>query len=150
MSVIQVREEEAEPQFAVIPADKAFEMWPYINEHFDRALEHAYDNLPAEHVLARVLTGELYLMVVTRDADIVASFTFERVQNRAGATLHCMTLAGEDVDWWVDPFIATWKKLAREMGCNRISIKGRRGWERYAREKGFKHMYTIMHQELEK
>lgn len=149
IEVIHIDEQDPRPEFAIIQAEDAVALWPEIKLHFEKALEYGHDGTKPEHVLARVLTGDLYLLVVTNGGEILASFTFERCSSKdGGSTLHCMTLAGIDMDQWVDGFIDVWKRLARELQCDRISIKGRKGWQRFALKKGFKHQFTIMYQEL--
>lgn len=149
VEVYNIDGQDPEPAFAILAPADAIALWPEIREHFEAALGFAHDRTTPEHVLARVLTGDLYLLVVSSADFLVASFTFERVQNRDGYTLHCMTLAGEDMESWVDQFLDIWKQLAAELGCSRISIKGRAGWQKFALKKGFKHQYTIMYQEVQ-
>lgn len=147
MQVVEMARDHG-PEFSILTGQIAIKLWPDLEATIEKALAFAYDDATAEQVLAKVLLEELYLLVITRDNKIQATATLERVQRKSGATLHCMTLGGDDLESWVDQFIDTWKVLAADLQCDRISIKGRAGWQRYAKAKGFKHMYTIMYQEV--
>ncbi len=135
--------------FASVDAKNVLGVWPTIKPMIERALEHDYDGMTPEQVLARILLDDLTLLLVERGGEIIACMTLEWI-HRTERICHCMTFAGGDMESWVDEFIETWRKLAKELNCRYLSIKGRKGWEKYsARRFGFKHAYTQMFLDLE-
>lgn len=132
----------------MVPTDQLPELWPQVEPYIARALEHDYDGMTTNQVLGRLLMQQLDLIMVTRYDQLVACMTLEPVQ-RNKRILHCMTFAGDDMEGWVDDFMAYWKEIAKKLDCQYISIKGRKGWERYAAKRfGFTHAYTQMFYEI--
>ena len=150
MRIYEAREESGSVQVAAIPAELAEEFFPNVEEYAIRALNHAYDGMTVETLIKRIIEGNLILVVVTVEGEIRASMTVELCEIPMGRIAHCMTLSGDDLESWVDEFIDTWKALGEALDCDAITIKGRAGWERYARRYGFKHMYTNMYLPLSK
>lgn len=149
MSVAVVRKRDKGTMISVIDNDTAIGLWPTIGEHFKRSLEAAHDDMTEHTLLAMTLDGRLIPLVICHDDVIVGSALLEIATFKTKRVLHCIHFAGDEMELWVDEWMETWKALARELGCNVISIKGREGWARYARKHGFKHTYTIMHLEVE-
>jgi hypothetical protein len=130
--------------FGIMP-EQATEYWPQVEPFAAMALEHAVDGMTTADVLDRIVDGSLVLIVVTDDiGKAIASMTLEVVDQPRGRICHCMTLGGIDLEIWVHEYIGVWKQIARELDCDYITIKGRAGWEKYARKFGFEHQYTIM------
>ena len=44
---------------------------------------------------------------------------------------------GSGMDKWLDYSLATFEQLARDAGCNKISIGGRPGWVKLGKSRGF-------------
>ncbi len=63
-----------------------------------------------------------------------------------GEICECFGLSGtfEDAQAKVDCY----KALALSLGFKRATIHGRKGWERQAKQWGFKHLYSIMEVDL--
>ena len=133
----------------VTPAD-ALKIWPEIERFAKEALAHAFDDMTSEEVLGWILSDRLLLLVITVDDRIVGAATLEIVDKLSGRVCHCMTFAGDDLETWESAWMDIWERVAREYGCNQITIKGREGWGRYARQRlGFSHVYTMMVKSLE-
>ena len=144
-------EEQQKPvyTFGVVDSDNVLRIWDDVEPIIARALQHDYDNMTTNQILARILLNDLTLVLVESNGSIVACMTLEYVQ-RVQRICHCMTFAGDDMANWVDEFIDTWREIGRETGCKYLSIKGRKGWERYsARRYGFTHAYTQMYLDIE-
>lgn len=150
MNILRTEIETAAPDliFSVIDPSSAVAMWPDISHFADDALEFAFDGMKAEDVLSWIVSGRLVLVVLTRDQEIIASMTLEIVERDHEKICHCLTFAGDDLESWIDQWLDIWETIARELGCQKITIKGREGWARYARRLGFQHMYTSMFRDL--
>jgi hypothetical protein len=137
-----------EYRFAMLDREVALELWPEIEGLVGRALEYAFDGMQSAEILGRILTRQLYCLVVIDERNAIKGCATIEVYNAKVKTAHCVTFAGDDLEGWVDDWLEVWSTAARELGCSRISIKGRAGWERYAKRLGFEHTYTIMHKEV--
>lgn len=126
------------------------EVWPSVKQFAKDALRHAFDDMTARDLLEMILLGELLLVVIKQDQQTLGIAAFEISGSSKGDYLHCMIFAGDDMSTWVDQFMALWHMLARHYGCRWISIKGRKGWDRYASKRyGFEHCYTVMRKEVD-
>ncbi len=135
--------------FASVTPQNAVAVWDMVRPMIERALVHDYDGMTSEQILARILLDDLTLLIVERRGEIIACMTLEWVHRRE-RICHCMTFAGDDMETWVDDFIDAWRAIGKEAGCRYLSIKGRKGWERYAAKRfGFAHAYTLMYLDLE-
>ena len=130
--------------FSAVPPERARDLWPSIEHHAEMALSHAFDDMKPEHILGWILKDVLVLVIVTIDDKITASMTLEMVETKRGKICHIMTLGGSDMETWVDEWLKVWIAIAREQGADWITIKGREGWARFARRRGFEHEYTQM------
>lgn len=148
MKVVALQNEPGAVIISVIEGDVALGYWPILKDHFQASLEVAHDDMTHHNLLAMIMDGSLMLLVIHKDLELVGSACLEVVQLRKHKVLHCMHFAGDDLDAWADEWMITWKLLAKELGCDRITIKGREGWAKYARALGFEHTYTVMHYDL--
>ncbi len=150
MNILRTEIETAAPDiiFSIIEPESAVKMWPDIEHFANEALEFAFDGMKTEDLLSWIVTGRLVLVVLTRDQEIIASMTLEIVEHEHEKICHCLTFAGEDLESWVEQWLDIWEMIARELGCQKITIKGREGWARYARRHGFQHMYTSMFRDI--
>lgn len=138
-------------QFAVLDKGTILDYWGEAEPIIERALAHDYSGMTTAQILGRILMDDLQLIVVAPPAggDLVAVMTLEYV-NRRDRICHCMTFSGDDMKEWLDQWLEVWKILALEAGCKRLSIKGRKGWEKFAPRYGFEHEYTLMSLDLER
>ena len=141
---------ENKPQIlvATVTPDLALEVWSQAEPIIARALEHDYDDMTTNQILSRILRGDITLLIILSDGEIIACMTLEYVR-RVDRICHCMTFCGDDMFSWVESFMDAWRQIASETGCKYISIKGRKGWERYAKRFGFQHAYTQMYLNIE-
>ena len=149
MKILEAQIDQEPVKVCAVPAELAGEYWPNVERFATMALEHAADDMSTNDILERIVDGSLILVVVTDEDDQpIASMTLEIVNKPTGRICHCMTLAGVDLEKWVETYIRVWRAVAVELQCDRITIKGRAGWSKYAKRHGFKHQYTIMSLEV--
>ena len=149
MKILEAQVDRNPVRVVAIPANCAREYWPNVERFAESALQHAADNMTVQTVLEMIVSGNLILVVVTDERDVpLASMTFEVVDKPEGKICHCMTLGGDDLETWVEDFVEVWRAVAKQLDCKRVTIKGRAGWERYAKRFGFEHQYTIMSLEV--
>jgi hypothetical protein len=94
-----------------------------------KACERGGDGETAEWVREQVTKGEGFLLVLMPDGVTV----FER----DGNTLHAVTLAGSGMVRRAAGLVEAWKEVATHIGCNRLTLKGRKGWSRVFAPFGF-------------
>ena len=135
-------------KFAVVPSHLVEGIWDSVKRFVISALEFCYDDTTEYDLKQSIINNILLLVVITDNDKIVSSVTIEVSQLNGVKVCHIMTLGGEDIDSWINQFMRVWKAIAREQGCDFISMKGRPGWSRYAKKHGFTHQYTQMIQDI--
>lgn len=130
--------------FNVIPSEDAEQFWPNVREHCQAALVATFVDIPVERILELIVDGSIILVVVTIDDEIKASMTCEIIDTAAGKSCHIVTIGGEDLEQWAGEWLPVWIQIAREQGCNALTVKGREGWSRIGRRFGFEHQFTQM------
>ncbi len=97
-------------RFALVEAESVLGVWDEVEPIVRRALDHDYDGMTTNQVLARILLGDLSLLIVTLQGEIIAVMTFEEV-SRHEKILHCMTFSGDKMADWVEGFMEIWKRI---------------------------------------
>ena len=129
--------------------ERAYQMWPDIGEYVDRALAYSHDDTTQFNIMAGILNERMICAVITIDHEIQGVGILEVAQLRNHRVLHCPIFSGDDLESWVEEWMDVWVAIARELKCDRVTIKGRQGWARYAKRFGFEHQYTMMSLDIE-
>jgi len=130
-----------------IEPDKIDKMWPRVKPHIDAALRYTKGEIVADSIKEKLLKGEDLLLLAIEDG-ILASIVCEIVQTATIKVCHVVACGGVRADIWLDKWHEIIVPLAKEQGCQRISLSGRKGWEKKLGKYGFKHAYTTLDQEL--
>lgn len=122
-------------------------IWNQVKPHIDAALYYTKGEMVAEGIKEKLLTGEDLLLLAVEDG-ILASIVCEIVQTATIKVCHVVACGGVRADIWLDKWYEIIVPLAKEQGCQRISLSGRKGWEKKLKRYGFEHAYTTLDQEL--
>ena len=108
--------------------------WPLIKHDIESAVVRGCE-LGVSQIEVLLKRGILLALVVTDDStdDLLGVVTVEKVGNR----LHVWQVAGREVIRWKNVMVDFLDELARQTGKAFITGKGRRGWARLLRRRGF-------------
>ena len=134
-------------QIVAIEPGKIDSIWKQVKPHIEAALYYTKGEISSEQIKDKLLKGEDLLLLAIEDG-ILASIVCEIVQTATIKVCHIVTCGGVRADVWLDKWHETIVPLAKEQGCKRISLSGRKGWEKKLGKYGFKHAYTTLDQEL--
>lgn len=125
-------------------------IWPICAEHIDRAITESNGELDIELIKQSIKDELMLLLVVYKDAKIVASCTLEKRGFQSGKeVIHIATLGGDNIEEWADKLNDAIVALAKDYNCNEIYIIGRKGWERFLKSKGYDHIHTVLSKKIE-
>jgi len=130
-----------------IAPDKIDLIWQRVKPHIDAALSYTKGELDADSIKDKLEKGEDLLLLAIEEG-ILASIVCEIVQTATIKVCHVVACGGVRADIWLDKWYEIIVPLAKEQGCQRISISGRKGWEKKLKVYGFNHAYTTLDQEL--
>lgn len=111
------------PNLICVDPARIEEFWPHVKDRIRAAIERT--GLSAfEDIESGVLDGS-QLVWIAWDGEILAAATTHLSRNVCVLT----ACAGYDRERWL-PLFARIEQYAKDEGCSRIRIFGRRGWER--------------------
>ena len=122
--------------------------WPRVKGHIQAALDKAKGELSIETIKDRLLNKTSMLLVAADGIVILASIVCELVETESGRVCHIIAAGGKHADTWLDEWYNQIVPIAKDQGCVRISLNGRKGWEKKLKKYGFNHAYTTLHREL--
>ena len=105
------------------------------------ALDEGDNTHTLEDIRAAVLAQYMQFWPAERGAAITEVVSYPRSK-----TLHIF-LAGGELDQIVD-MEASAARFARAVGCNQMTVAGRRGWLRVLGDQGYKESLTLLSKEL--
>lgn len=134
---------------AITPA-QLHVVWDEVVPHLERVIEVSHGDLTLASVRNRLVAGEQQLYVVSRHGEIVAVFCTDVQTLESGLrVLRVPIIGGEELDLWVDYAVSAWRRLARELMCDRIRGLGRQGWTRKLAPYGIKACHVVYEMPVE-
>jgi hypothetical protein len=127
-----------------VPPAKVPQVWPYVWQMIQKAYDRTdYGNF--NDAESAVFKGDALLWIVWREPEVVATLiTRVRNTNKSRVCEVCAA-GGKESRVWLH-MMATIEQYARDMGCNRISVTGRKGWARLLPD--FREKLVIIEKEL--
>jgi hypothetical protein len=116
-----------------VPPDQVEKFWPHVEILISRAfLVGGGDDTP-NSTRQRLNDGKAQLWIVLDDrkagGELTAAATTELILTPKEKICVITSCAGKDLRRW-DRFIADLEKFARDEGCAKLRIYGRRGWRK--------------------
>lgn len=124
-----------------VPSDTARAVWPLVRDWIADALERGNDLDTPEDVLARIESQEYQLWIV-HDGGPCAVFVTRIYSGSRGTALVAVCLGGRGMDAWLFAVEDVIARFAKDKGCSRIYLHGRRGWVRQLASYGW-HEETV-------
>lgn len=124
------------------------ESWAYYAPMIKRALAEAPFPESLGTVMAKLWGGDAEMVSVVYEDKVVACAVMELAEFHGAPALHVWALSGDHMDLWVDDLVVFLNEWALEMGCEYVSLGGRRGWERYLKPHDYKVTDVILAQKV--
>jgi hypothetical protein len=120
----------------MIPSD-----WERCRPWIEAALPYAGATHTIEDIEAEIRHGRLALLAGERSAMLCEVTNYPRLR-----ALHIFLAGGDLME--LKRFNTTMDNAARGLGCSRISIAGRHGWERTLGDLGYRKRWTVLSKEI--
>ena len=120
-----------------IPGASVDQVWPNVWEALQRSIIRSGcgESLIAWREACKRGRGHILMLLVDGEEMLGAIILQANVQQCA---LHCVALSGpRGLLRHVDFLVSEWKRIAYDHGYDRITLKGRRGWQRILERHGF-------------
>ena len=131
-----------------IPPQDIDLIWERVSHQIDSALSHTKGELKLSTVYDRLIANEILLLVVADKNQIAASIVVEFPETDGPKVCHIMACGGDKADLWLDKWYDAIIPIAKEQGCSRLALTGRKGWIKKLSKYGFKHAYTTLEQDI--
>ena len=126
-------------------APEAVEHWGVIEPMLNRILKQYDVGYTTEDVLTALQLREMQLWRIG-DWDAIA--VTEIYKTPQFLALMVIFMAGDGMNEWFDDVMELLEQFARAHGCKFVEARGRRGWVRVGKERGYEEMLTICRKEL--
>ena len=116
------------------PAEEVDAVWPLVKQWVAGAC-HRTGDIENADTLREKCKGRRHNLTLLYDDDnrLIGCVIFEH----CGEYLHITSCGGEDILENIACWVDFWHQIARAVGCNGLSLKGRRGWLRVLGKFGF-------------
>jgi hypothetical protein len=120
------------------------EFWPHVNPLLKAACRRTKLNAFAD-IEADILAGRSLLWMAWNGRSVEAAAATILINSEIGRACVITVCGGSDMKRWL-PLIGQIEAYARNEGCERVRIYGRRGWLRALN--GYEQQHIIMDKEL--
>lgn len=120
------------------------DVWPRIEGQVKR-LDCA--QIRAEHIKKYLSDGSYFAMIAENRGEIVGVLLFYFIEYPTQWACRIMGLAGIGIDEWGD-YLGDFEKMVKKYGCSSIEFQGRKGWERFLKNKGYNLEAVVIRKEL--
>jgi hypothetical protein len=118
-----------------VPAQFVPQVWDYVADQIDRAWRKSGNTNQMAAWRYACERGQGHMLLVVADGEQPVGAVILQRDNDA---LHCVALSGGmGMRERIGDLVGIWARIALDQGCNRITLKGRKGWRRVLAPLGF-------------
>ncbi len=132
-----------------VDKEKIPELWPYIKDEIQRALDHAYGEEKTQDVKIALENGVYGLLLAIKDRQVNGVITVQFMDYPQIRALRVVTISGYDYFGWqkeIDEFLTLW---AKDEKMQRIEAMCRDGQIRALKPLGYKKRYTFLTKDID-
>lgn len=116
------------------PPEEVDAMWPLVKGWIARACRRTGDIENPDNLRELCKAGRHNLTALYDDNDRLTGVV---VFEHCGKFLHITSCGGHDIIANLPGWVDVWRQIARVVGCEGVSLRGRRGWDRALAPFGF-------------
>lgn len=121
-------------------------VWPVVLPMLQRAIDLNDGDFDSDYVFDNLMKDTMQLFIGYSKDDIIYASVTELLPYQHNKALRIILMGGKQIDSWVDTKI--FEKFAKQQGCNRIEIVGRKGWIKKLESRGYKQTHYIVTKEI--
>ncbi|OZI20501.1 hypothetical protein CAL26_23695 [Bordetella genomosp. 9] len=119
-----------------VPTDAVPAIWPLVRDWIADALARGNSLDTPDDILAKIIAQEYQLWVVD-DGQPAAAFVTRIYSGSLGSALVAVCLGGKGMDRWLFAVEDVICGFAKDKGCKRVYLHGRRGWVKQLAQYGW-------------
>jgi hypothetical protein len=125
-------------------------VWDVVTPYLVAPIGHSNGELSLDNMYERMIKGELLLLTIAENKNIMAVVTLEKREFATGKNiLNVTTAGGSDAHLWIEQLDEVLNNLAKDYDCQEIYIVGRDGWVRLLKDIGYGKIHTVVSKKVE-
>lgn len=131
---------------ALVPITLIEVLWEQMEEHLQRVVDVAHDEITLSSIKQRLQTGESLAVAVCLEESIVAVNLLEvRVFDSGVRAMYIPVVGGNYMDEWADQFLDVAKAIAKDFNCRELrGLAARKGWTRFLAKRGWEEVNVAL------
>ena len=131
---------------AAVPITLIKLIFPMCVDHLQRAVDKAPNDISIETIEQRLLSGEIMLITVSDNDDVIAANIVEKEKYATGhAVLYVSIVGGDRMSEWMDRFLNICHALARDYKCDELrGMACRKGWLKALKNQGWYRLHEVV------
>ena len=131
-----------------IPAPYLAQAWPVAAKLMESAIEYTEGDSLMSDYLDAIIKDTMQLWGIWLDDRMVAAAVTQICHYPQCKALHGLLIGGGEMDKWMRDLDAALMAFARDAGCKKFFVFGRRGWEPKLKTLGYKQSYVALSKEV--
>jgi hypothetical protein len=140
-------------KFIPIPKDHVESMWKHVEPILERAVGLTPDRINTQDVYEGAKSGAYLMWLVTEERDniqYIQAVLTTRIADYPKSKALCIDfVAGTRMKEWLPVVMPTLEELGKTNGCSHIEGYGRRAWNKYLNEYGWKQQHIQYEKRLD-
>lgn len=133
----------------VVPKDKIDMLWNTVEPMLAMATEHSSDRYSTIKIFNDLMEDKKLLWILVDENDTIKVALTTSVEDYPGVrALRVGFAGGEDFLNNLEPMRKAIKEFGASVGCTKLEVLGRKGWERVLTPMGFKFSYLCMEEDI--
>ena len=133
---------------SMIPKELIDVCWSDASPLLEKATLRSNGRFDVPSLHAEILRGHQQLWAVFKGDEVVAALTTRIITYPKIKALAIVFCGGRFLVEWGKDMHSLLKRFARDMGCQKMEITGRRGWLKRLEDEGWKPNYALMELDL--
>jgi hypothetical protein len=131
--------------FVPVPVHEVDRIWPQVAEGFERAVRRSTGDMNLAWLYQQCRTGQLFLLVVIQEQEIIGAFILRPVQGKKETKAHIVEMWGRDFRHWLDEATrAVLDFSKRAFGADAVVFEGQRAHVRFVpRARELRRIYEV-------
>jgi len=133
------------PALEGVTAPEALEQWGIIEPLLNRILKTHDVGYTTEDVLTALQLRSMQLWKIGEWDAVAVTEIYQVPQYQA---LTVVFMAGDGMETWFDPVMDVLEDFAKAHRCKYVEARGRRGWVKVGKKRGYEEMLTVVRKAL--
>lgn len=131
--------------FIPVPVPEVDRIWPQVAPGFEKAVRRSTGDMNLGWLYQQCRTGQIFLLVVLNDKEIVGAFALRPEQGKRGSRTRIVEMWGKDFSKWLDEATTAILDFGKQaFGTSAVVFEGQRAHVRFVpRAREIRRIYEV-------